>query len=188
MTLGQPNSVVTFRAPTNVLGTTALCLLAHHLYRKYKLRPIQSLLAEEVTNLKQQINQVTKIISPQEELNFATLQQEITRLKTQDLTPRLRTKQNQLNEISNGAKNQLSSDLKPIFDLYLVACQQEESDLNQGQIQAYQATLQTKLSTKIIQQIKQLQREVIQLEQQLANLRLVNNNRQVAQIIQPLSH
>lgn len=131
-----------------------------------------------------QLNDLSIVLFPNQPYNFSALRSEIVCLKIQNLALRSERKQSQLQELSMEAKNQLSADLKSVFELYLTTLKQEDNELNCGKVQAYETILQTKLSAEIIQQVKQLQTEVIQLEKHLANLQQTQNTEQISQVIQ----
>ncbi|KLL04213.1 MAG: hypothetical protein MRECE_2c113 [Mycoplasmataceae bacterium CE_OT135] len=210
-TLGQPDSAVTFRTQVNsfdVLGTAGLCLLARHLYRKYKnsrqgapldeerqplLRSPEEIvrLNQETNRLKSELSQIAQIISPNEEPRADVLKQEIARLKYQELASQVREEKAKFEQLITDAKNKVEANFTGMIDLLLETQKQinkiepESNEFHQakGQLTAYQSILEGNLTKEELQALLTKQTELSRLEKHLESLQ--QNQEQVAQIIQP---
>ncbi|CAJ0876387.1 9994_t:CDS:2 [Entrophospora sp. SA101] len=211
----QRDSAITFRTQLNsfdLAGTAGLCLLARHLYRKYKNRPVlqdeerRPLLQQQSerhlnTELNQprntfqeqnQIAEIARIISPHEEPKFTAIKQEITRLKYQELAPQFREEKAKFEQLITAVKTKAGNSEK-IVDLLLETNKQlikNNDQLIQGQLIAYQSLLEGNLAKEEIQNLLTKQAEISQLEKHLESLQQnqpqnLQGTAQEAQILQP---
>ncbi|RHZ36028.1 hypothetical protein [endosymbiont GvMRE of Glomus versiforme] len=215
----QPNSAVTFRTQLNsfdigtIGGTVGLGIIARYLYREYKNRrqtfpqdeERQPLLQQEVerysgSELNQirntlqeqnQIAEIAKIISLNEQPEFTTLKQEITRLKVQELSPQVGEEKAKLEQLITNAKNKAGNSEK-IVDLLLETHRKlaqinetSQKDKLSGKIEAYQDILKVNLTQEEIRNLLTKQTELSQLEKHLESLQGNQVENFQAQIIQP---
>lgn len=138
--------------------------------------------------------ELSSLLFPNQPYNFNQLEQEIIRLKFQELAPQVREEKTKFEQLIIAAKEKAGEgSFTPIIDL-LLETQKQISEVEQesndyyrieGQLIAYQSILQTKLTQEEIQNLLTKQRELLKLEKHLASLQ--QNQEQVAQIQQNIS-
>ena len=144
--------------------------------------------AKRVDKLDWQLQQLSGFLLLSQPYDFTQLQQEITRLKYQELAPQARNQKEKLEQLITNAKNKTSGSEKTI-DLILKvqkqimqATETSQKDKLNGKIEAYQSILEDKLTKEEIQTLLSKQIEVFNLEKHLTSLQ--QNQEQVAQIQQ----
>jgi len=138
-----------------------------------------------VDSLQTQLAEIRRIISPREQLSFATLKQEITRLKYQELVPQVRNERTKFGQLATNAKAK-AGNLEKIVDLLLETQKQaikNNDQLIRGQLIAYQTVLESNLTKEEIQTLLTKQTELNQLEEHLVSLQI--NEEQAAKTLQP---
>ncbi|KLL03027.1 MAG: hypothetical protein MRECE_32c010 [Mycoplasmataceae bacterium CE_OT135] len=135
-----------------------------------------------------QLQQLSTLIFPNQPYNFNQLQQEITRLKHQELAPQAREERVKFEQLINVAKSKAGNSEK-IVELLLETQRQvvQTSEVSlrdklKGKIEAYQNILESGLTKKEIQTLLTKQTELHQLEKHLTSLQ--QNQGQVTQIVQ----
>ncbi|CAG8771613.1 13482_t:CDS:1 [Dentiscutata erythropus] len=122
--------------------------------------------------------ELSQIIFPNQSYNFLQLKQEITRLKLQELAPKLRREKTNLEQLIITAKKKAENNFEHIVDL-LLTTQQEISKKNidhvtqsrlEGELDAYQKILKNILTKEELQALLTKQAELCQLEEHLASL------------------
>ncbi|GBC07825.1 hypothetical protein RclHR1_07710009 [Rhizophagus clarus] len=133
---------------------------------------------EKLSQENQQFRELSKLLFPNRPYNFLELQLEVARLKYQELIPQVRNKKIELEQLITNAKNKTEVSFVAIIDLFLgtqkqIVEQGDNSDIVRGQLTAYQNVLQTKLTQEELQTLLNKQTELCQLENHLANLKLI---------------
>ncbi|KAF0411923.1 jacalin-related lectin 19-like [Gigaspora margarita] len=123
----------------------------------------------------QQLKQLSDLLFPSKPYDFSVFKQEISRLKYQEIAPRVRNEKIKFEELTTNLKTKTGG-LENVVDLLLDA--QKEAIKNndqsiQGQITAYKNVLESKNLTKNeLQILLSKQTELHQLEEHLANLQI----------------
>ncbi|GES95667.1 hypothetical protein GLOIN_2v1474482 [Rhizophagus clarus] len=125
-----------------------------------------------------QFRELSQHLFPNRPYNFLEFQFEVARLKYQELAPQVRSKKIELEQLITNAKNKAEVSFATIIDLFLgtqkqIVEQGNNGDFVQGQLIAYQNVLQTKLAQEELQTLLNKQTELCQLENHLANLKLI---------------
>jgi hypothetical protein len=140
----------------------------------------------------QNLNELSNIIDPgSSAYDFSILQQEVKRLKIQELAPQARGKRVELEQSIANAKTKASG-LEKMVDLLMETQKQimqtnetSQKDKLNGKIEAYQNILEDNLTSEELQVLLNKQTELYQLEKHLASLQI--NQEQIAQIQQSYS-
>ncbi|CAG8695022.1 hypothetical protein C2G38_2250458 [Gigaspora rosea] len=122
----------------------------------------------------QQFQQLSDLLFPSKPYDFSVLKQEITRLKYQELAPRVRDEKNKFGELTTNMKTK-AGDFEKVVDLLLDTQKQaikNNDQLIQGQLIAYKSVLESKLTKDELQNLLSKQTEINQLEENLANLQI----------------
>src|SRR6185436_18941168 len=127
------------------------------------------------------------LLFPNQSYDFNQLEQEITRLKYQELAPRTREEKAKFEQLLVKIKSKAGNSAKTI-DLLLETYQQREQATKTSQkdklndkIEAYQSILEGNLTKEEIQTLLNKQAELYQLEKHLESLQ--QNQEQRAQIL-----
>lgn len=142
--------------------------------------------------LQSQLNELSTLIFPNQSYNFNQLEEEIARLKYQELAPKVRTEKTKLEQLIVEAKNKAGEgSFAPVIDLLLETQKQiiqvtetSQKDKLTGKIEAYQSILENKLTQEELKTLLTKQTEIYQLEQHLTSLQ----NQQITQIQQVNPH
>ncbi|CAI2190014.1 18620_t:CDS:2 [Funneliformis geosporum] len=127
------------------------------------------------------LNQLNHLISPNTSYNFQTLQQELKRLKIQDLTIQIPLKKQELEQLTSTAQEKLTrAERYPLEKLLKKHSKVLQNNSNLEKINELKEILSEKLTNEEAQNLLNKQKEIFNLEKHLGNLR----TEQVAQIQQ----
>jgi hypothetical protein len=134
--------------------------------------------------LERKLTKISTILFPKSVYDFDNLEAEIKRLKIKEIVPELPIKKRQLSDLISKCKIQLSSDLKPFFDLYLRSLSAKEEDpikkiKLETKLEVYEEILSTKVNESDLIQSKKLQLEVNDLQEHLDNLQFSESELQI---------
>ncbi|RIA90596.1 hypothetical protein C1645_769506 [Glomus cerebriforme] len=140
-----------------------------------KDQQIESLKKEiEQTPTQSQFQELVDIVfSPNTDLDFDNLKNEIKRLKLKDCLPLFQKEKDAFTKLITNAKEKAGTNLEKFLELLLqiqkqiFEKQQENDSFAQGQLSAYQIFLQEKLDYDELQKILNDQKKLLELEKQL---------------------
>lgn len=139
-------------------------------------------LEKENHNQQTQFQQIFNLISPDQPYNFTQLQQEIKRLKIQDLTIQIPLKKQELEQNINILKQKLTrAEQYPLEKLLKKHAKTLQGNNNTEKLNELKEILSEKLTSEELQTLLNKQKEVFNLEKHLESLQ----TEQVAQILQP---
>ncbi|CAG8700804.1 11502_t:CDS:1 [Dentiscutata erythropus] len=121
-----------------------------------------------------QLQRISDLLFPNKPYNFPVLEQEITRLKYQELAPQVRNGKIKFEELTKNMKTK-AGHLEKIVDMLLETQKQaikSNEELIQGKLIAYKDILEGILTKEEIQTLLSKQTELNQLEEHLANLKI----------------
>ena len=138
---------------------------------------------KQVKELKNYLMKLSEIIFFDRTYTFDQIQQEITRLKLQELAPRARREKEHLEQLIINAKTK-ANNLEKIVDLLLETKRQiieqgNDSIFAQGQLTAYQTILEGNLTKEELQTLLSKQTELFNLEKHLVSLQINEQPRQI---------
>ncbi|CFW93430.1 Leucine-rich repeat protein of unknown function [endosymbiont DhMRE of Dentiscutata heterogama] len=142
-------------------------------------------LEEEKHQFQEQLQQLFSIVFPIQSYSFLALQAEIQRIKTQDLVTQISLKKQELEELTNLLKDNLSVSGKYLLEKLLKKQKKvlQNNDNASEKIEELKQTLSAELSNdqESLQTLLNKQTEIHQLEKHLVSLQ---NQQQTAQILQ----
>ena len=125
----------------------------------------------ELEGSKGELIKLFSLLFPKKGYNFAEIYQEIKHLKSYDLNIQLPAKFEQLQDMASSLQKNLSQELRFVFDLYLQTIKEEKNSLREDrQLMVLEKILQTKLELNELKNLRKLQEEFQELEQQLTQL------------------
>ncbi|KAF0496478.1 Serine/threonine protein kinase [Gigaspora margarita] len=135
--------------------------------------------SQELDKSKQQLQEFSNLFFPNQSYDFTRLKQEISHLKYQELSPQVRKKKEQLEQLVKKAKTK-AGDPRNIVDK-LLETQKEISKTKpeskeryrvEAQLTVYQDLLEYNLTKEELQNLLNEQIELFQLEEHLASLQI----------------